>query len=147
MDGLEGDKVLQQDIICDSTMFSRKLPEYQNSNSRKISMTKRSAGVLWIASDYLTNYKIGKNYPEMSASKTVKRSHSKQCEKCGFSADNCASLRASSFLSLCQTVKEIIIKMNLFVHSASCKSLQLLNCKNYCSILEMKAYSHKNTDC
>lgn len=41
----------------------------------------------------------------MSASNTVKRSHSKQCEKCGFSADNCANLRASSFLSLCQNSK------------------------------------------
>jgi len=44
---------------------------------------------------------IGIGYLEISASKTVKRSHSRQWEKWGFSADNCAKSNASSFLSLC----------------------------------------------
>jgi hypothetical protein len=52
---------------------------------------------------FISNFpSLVRNYLVLSLSNTVKRSHSRQWEKWGFSADNCANLKASSLLSLWQ---------------------------------------------
>jgi hypothetical protein len=62
-----------------------------------------SIDLLVIMHDMVPSLFMKYTYLEISASNTVKRSNSRQWEKWGFSADNCANRKASSVLSLWQT--------------------------------------------